>query len=278
MIKGIVLSSKPDTTKQGNPYLVLTVADLENQYQISVWSAKPSDIKVGQGVQIKEKDSDGFLSATLTDVKKFTPTQDLINLLPHPCSLEEWYSVVETCTGFYPSDWVKEKEFTIKFSEMCYQKYKDRTAARSHHHAFAGGLLQHTYELLKIFTGLYNVLPYKVNPFIVTVSAIAHDLGKCSEYSTDFEYQPSFFLQGHPFLGAEAIGILLRKEGFDYHVIQHIQHCVLSHHQKLEFGSPVVPASPEAYIVSMLDALSGIGIQYDQPTGTKVAGTQIQRY
>lgn len=277
MIKGIVISSKPDVTKQGNPYLVVSVANLENKYQISIWSAKPSDIKIGQGVQIKEKNNDGFLSSTLGDVTKFEPSEDLKALIPQPPTLEEWYNVIDECLDFYPSEFVKEKEFTIKLSEQCYKKFVKQTAARSNHHAFIGGLLQHTYELLKIFTGLYKVLPYKVNPFVVTVSAIMHDYGKLAEYSSDFEYQPSFFLQGHPFLGAEAAGMLLRKEGFDYHIIQHIQHCILAHHGRLEYGSPVVPASPEAYVVSMLDALSGIGVQYNQPTGTKVMNTQIQR-
>lgn len=278
MIKGIVISAKPDVTKQGNSYLVLTVADLENKYQISVWSAKPSDIKVGQGVQIKEKDSDGFLSCTIADVKKYEPSVELQALIPKSCSQKEWSDIVDKCVSFYSAECVKEKEFTLKLADMCYTKYKTQTAARSHHHAFLGGLLQHTYELLKIFTGLYEVLPYKVNPFIVTVASIMHDYGKMVEYTQDFEYQPSFFMQGHPYLGAEAAGILLRKEGFDYRTIQFIQHCILSHHGNLEYGSPVVPCNPEAYLVSMLDALSGVGVQYDQPTGTKVAGTQLQRF
>lgn len=278
MINGIVISAKPDVTRQGNSYLVLVVADLENKYQVSVWSAKPADIKVGQGVQIKEKDSDGFLSCSIGDVKKCEPSEELKKLLSKPCSLEEWNSVVGKCLSFYSIGSVKETEFTLKLADNCYKKYCGATAARSNHHAFVGGLLQHTYELLKIFTGLYEVLPYKVDPFVVTVSCIMHDYGKLAEYSLDFDYKPAFFLQGHPFLGAEAIGLFMRKEGFDYRTIQYIQHCVLSHHQKLEYGSPVVPCNPEAYIVSMLDALSGIGVQYNQVTGTKVLGTQLQRF
>lgn len=280
MIEGIIIAAKPDVTKQGNPYMVLTVASSPTEkHTINIWSSTPSDLKVEQAVQITAKEKDGFYSAALSDVKKIKPKQEWVNLLPKACSQQECFLVIESLISRYKEcDNLKlQQDFTRELAKDCYEKYKKATAARTNHHNFIGGLLQHTYELLNMFNAIQLALPFKVDTFVVTISCLMHDYGKLAEYTQDFEYKPAFFLQGHPFLGAEAIGLIMRKYQFDYNIIQHVQHCILAHHGKLEYGSPVLPASPEAFIVAKMDELSGIGVQYDQPTGTKAMNTQIQR-
>ena len=63
-------------------------------------------------------------------------------------------------------------------------------------------------------------------------------------------------------MGARQVHQDMTKEGFSAELIMHCEHCVLSHHQKLEWGSPVVPATPEAFLVAHLDNISGWGVVY----------------
>lgn len=285
--KGVILSSKPAMAKNGQPYSVVTVTDGDIKQVVYIWNSDSKEFKPGKALTYTAKEANGMLSCTKADCKlqdlKETDSLYILfkSLSPIPTK-EEWNSLADTISVIID----KESEFEraptadifVSIMGKLYIPYSQHTAARANHHAYIGGLAQHTFELLNMFVHLYPSLPYKVDPFIVAIACLFHDYGKLSEYTHDFEYQDSFFLQGHPFLSAEALGQFLRQNNINEHTIKHCQHAVLSHHQRLEWGSPVLPCTPEAYLVSMLDALSGTGVQYNQPAGTKACGTTIQRF
>ncbi len=140
-------------------------------------------------------------------------------------------------------------------------KFKIHSAAKSIHHGFVGGLLQHTLAVTKICDFLAASYPILNRDLLVT-SAICHDIGKVEELA-DFpvnDYTDEGNLMGHIVIGAMMIrdkikAIRERGESFPETLEQELIHCILAHHGELEFGSPKKPALIEAVALSMADNL-----------------------
>ena len=132
-------------------------------------------------------------------------------------------------------------------------------AAKSMHHAHLGGLLEHTLSGLGMAEracGHYGEL----NRDLVVAGVLLHDVGKTAElsYQRSFGYTDAGNLLGHIALEAEWISRAVGKiPGFPEELRMQILHIVLSHHGRLEFGSPVLPKTPEALLVHYLDDLDG---------------------
>jgi 3'-5' exoribonuclease len=132
-------------------------------------------------------------------------------------------------------------------------------AAKSMHHAWLGGLLEHTLSVLAVADracGHYRHL----NRDLVVAGVLLHDLGKTAElsYARSFGYTDAGNLLGHIALEAQWIQKAAEAiPGFPDELRMHLLHIVLSHHGRLEYGSPVVPKTPEALLVHMLDDLDG---------------------
>ncbi len=134
-------------------------------------------------------------------------------------------------------------------------EFKQHSAAKSVHHAFVGGLLQHTLAVAKICSFVASCYPIIDRDLLIT-AALFHDVGKMWEIS-EFpanEYTDDGQLLGHIFLGAELIG----KEaelipGFPKTLAAELRHCILAHHGELEFGSPKKPAMAEALALAYAD-------------------------
>lgn len=134
-------------------------------------------------------------------------------------------------------------------------EFKQHSAAKSVHHGFVGGLLQHTLAVVKMCDFIAANYPVVDRDLLVT-AALFHDIGKMWEIS-EFpanEYTDEGQLLGHIFLGAELIG----KEtalipGFPKTLAAELRHCILAHHGELEFGSPKKPAMAEAVALAFAD-------------------------
>ena len=134
-------------------------------------------------------------------------------------------------------------------------EFKQHSAAKSVHHAFVGGLLQHTLAVAKICSFVAACYPVIDRDLLIT-AALFHDIGKVwdiSEFPSN-EYTDEGQLLGHIFLGAELVG----KEaalipGFPKTLAAELQHCILAHHGELEYGSPKKPAMAEALALAYAD-------------------------
>ena len=134
-------------------------------------------------------------------------------------------------------------------------EFKQHSAAKSVHHAFVGGLLQHTLAVAKICSVVAACYPVIDRDLLIT-AALFHDIGKVWEISEfpSNEYTDEGQLLGHIFLGAELVG----KEaalipGFPKTLAAELQHCILAHHGELEYGSPKKPAMAEALALAYAD-------------------------
>lgn len=135
--------------------------------------------------------------------------------------------------------------------------FKFHSAAKSVHHGFVGGLLEHTVSVTRNCSYFAENYPF-LNRDLLLASAIFHDIGKLRELSTfpENDYTDAGQLLGHIMIGAEWVGEKIRAiDGFPPVLENELKHCILAHHGELEYGSPKKPALVEALALSFADNL-----------------------
>lgn len=127
-------------------------------------------------------------------------------------------------------------------------------AARNIHHAWVGGLLEHTLGVARLCMSLADSYP-ELDRQTLLGGAIFHDLGKIQEFSSEFaiEYTDEGQLAGHGYLGLEILLPHLRKSRLEPHLASHLKHLILSHHGLPEYGATKIPQTREAFILHFAD-------------------------
>ncbi len=129
------------------------------------------------------------------------------------------------------------------------------SAAKTVHHGFVGGLLEHTLGVVRLceyYCGAYSLL----NRDLLLTAAICHDIGKTKELSLfpENDYTDEGQLLGHIVMGSEMVGEKARLiKGFPAVLEGELKHCILAHHGEYEFGSPKKPALMEAVALNFAD-------------------------
>ena len=135
------------------------------------------------------------------------------------------------------------------------EQFKKSSAAKSVHHGFIGGLLEHTLSVTKLCAYFCTTYPALKKDLLLT-AAICHDIGKTKELSLfpDNDYTDDGNLLGHIVMGTEMISDKIREiPNFPPVLAGELKHCIVAHHGKLEFGSPKVPALMEAVALNYAD-------------------------
>lgn len=135
--------------------------------------------------------------------------------------------------------------------------FKFHSAAKSVHHGFVGGLLEHTVSVTRNCNYFAENYPF-LNRDLLLTAAMFHDIGKLKELSTfpENDYTDAGQLLGHIMIGAEWVGDKIREiDGFPVVLANELKHCILAHHGELEYGSPKKPALVEAMALSFADNL-----------------------
>jgi len=255
----IVIGRQNSTTRQGSPYAILKVADTEEQFTVSVWDVAP-EMPPMQGYIVQFHNLrvfNGNRSCSLADMVvglEADKSHPLYNLIPRPIVKDIWEQTVEhLLTYCNDADLVR---VIVDFAEKLYKPYSEYPAATSIHHAYPGGLLNHTHQMLHMLDGLYPCLPYEIKVERCILAILFHDYGKVYEYNRQGDSQPDMYLLGHIYIGAHKLQNVLEQQQIDPEEIKRIIHCVLAHHGQREYGSPVLPCTQEASIVSYLDNIS----------------------
>ena len=147
-------------------------------------------------------------------------------------------------------------EYYFVKDEAFIKKFKAHSAAKTVHHGFSGGLLEHTLSVTRMcdyFATSYSIL----NRDLLLSSAILHDIGKVKELSDfpDNDYTDEGQLIGHIVIGVEMINDAIRSiPGFPEKLAHELKHCIVAHHGELEYGSPKKPALAEAVALNMADS------------------------
>ena len=135
------------------------------------------------------------------------------------------------------------------------KKFKAHSAAKTVHHSFSGGLLEHTLSVVKFceyMAGAYPIL----NKDLLYTAAMCHDIGKIKELSPfpENDYTDDGQLLGHIVMGVEMVDDAIRTiPEFPPKLASELKHCILAHHGELEYGSPKKPALAEAFALNFAD-------------------------
>jgi 3'-5' exoribonuclease len=157
----------------------------------------------------------------------------------------------------FRNPWLRQLLEAIFADEETVRKFKRAPAAKTMHHPYLGGLLEHSLSLVRLcrfMAGHYQGIDHD----LLVTGAILHDFGKIDELSYDraFGYTNEGQLIGHLVMETIMVAEKIREiPGFPDDLRRHLLHLLLSHHGKLEYGSPKLPSTPEALLLAMLDDL-----------------------
>lgn len=269
-MQGIIRSVSTSTAVNGSAYAVFSISTLEDNtvknVNINVWGI-PSNFnansvgKVLTIINIKEKN--GFLSAVYPDIavsflEKDSPLNSLVKKLPEK---KDWDKVKDSLIAQVENPvW---KVFLEDQFEKLFHLYSLYPAAKTNHHAYPGGLMEHVLQMLDLFDGMLPRISFKMKPEYVIIGILYHDYGKISEYKNGNSTEEMFLL-GHIYMSAHVLQQqLMQNTTLSMEEIKRAIHPVLAHHSKLEWGSPVAPATLEAFLVHHIDMISGHGFMYD---------------
>jgi 3'-5' exoribonuclease len=146
-------------------------------------------------------------------------------------------------------DFMGDEEFVARYS-TCY-------GARGIHHAFVGGLLEHTLNVVQIALAAHALHP-ELNRDLLITGGLLHDIGKTDELDASLspEYTDAGKFIGHTVITDRMVrDRIARIEGFPAHLAQLLSHMILSHHGERDYGAPVVPSTLEACALHHADVL-----------------------
>ena len=253
-------------------YLDLLLVDKTGEIIAKLWrydSMKVQSILRGALVKVKAKVEEykGVLQLNITQIREAIPEDNIDKaffIKTAPLSGEIMYKMlVDTINSFTfePIKTIVSKRVTEIKEKLLYYP-----AAKSIHHSFIGGLLYHTITMVQIGEKLLPIYPF-LDRNILLAGIILHDLDKTEEMVADEfgieDYTLKGNLLGHLVTGVTHIDRIGKEAGIDEEIIIVLEHLVLSHHNKTEFGSPKPPALPEAELLYLIDNIDAKMNQYE---------------
>jgi 3'-5' exoribonuclease len=261
----LVLSKQQRTTKNGKPYLNLILGDKTGQLEGRVWEVGDPRIAkdFDRGDIVKARGSasrfDDRLQMKIDQLRVAAAGEtDRMDMLPSTTyDVAGLWKQLESFVESLADPHLKLLLTTMLDDPALAAAYREAPAAKQLHHAWLGGLLEHVVSLLTLAD---RVTPHyaMLDRDLIVTGIILHDIGKVRELSWDigFEYTIEGALLGHI-----QMGVALTEKAIDSipdfppRLKTLVLHMILSHHGKLEFGSPKLPMIPEALVLNFLDDL-----------------------
>ena len=256
-------------TKTDKPFLKCLIGDKTGQLAARMWSIDPAHFRrlPTDGfvyIEAETQPYQGELQLIIQSIDPIDPTPEQLRELI-PCSKrdpEEMFAELRALLETLEHPAAKGLAQVYLADEHLMSAFKRAPAAKSMHHAYLGGLLEHTLSLLTLADRVCPLYP-KISRDVVLMGLFLHDLGKTRElvYDRTFTYSDRGELIGHIVEGAimlhDKAQQVMRATGqrLPPNFIMVLQHIILSHHGVPEFGAAKIPATPEAILVSQLDNL-----------------------
>lgn len=250
-------------TKNGKPYDTVILQDKTGTVDAKIWDPNNAGIEDFDALDYIEVYGEvtSFQGANQINVKRirkchegeYDPANYLpVSKFPIDGMMRELTSLIDSIENAYLKKllrmfFVEDDEFITAFRQS--------SAAKTVHHGFVGGLLQHTLAVTKLcdfFCTQYPVL----NRDLLLTAAICHDIGKTKELSLfpQNDYTDDGQFLGHIVIGSEMVGEKIKAiDGFPPLLAGELKHCILAHHGEYEFGSPKKPAIVEAVALTFAD-------------------------
>lgn len=250
-------------TKAGKAYDTLTLQDKTGTLDAKIW--EPGSVGIDEfesldyiAVMGDITSFQGNLQLNVKRIRKVAEGEyDPADYLPvSKRNIEEMYAELTALIQSVSQPYLKKLLSSFFLEDEAFAKrFKFHSAAKSVHHGFVGGLLEHTLSVAQHCDYFAKVYPM-LNRDLAVCAAIFHDVGKLEELSTfpANDYTDAGQLLGHIMIGAELVGERIRSiPGFPVGLANELKHCILAHHGELEYGSPKKPALPEALALSYAD-------------------------
>jgi len=263
--------------KNGNQYLQLEVKDKSTTLIGRMWGGFENILpELKGGLIIKIKGSAEVFQNNVTlkiDQLRLAVQSDNVDVSDFlPKSTRTFGEMKEELNKLISSIKNKHLSFLVKaiFNEDTIEKFATAPAAKNWHHAYIGGLLEHTLEIIKICELMCKLHP-ELKRDLLVCGALFHDFGKLKELTvgTDIYYTDEGKLLGHIVLGAIEIENKIKEiPDFPENLKNDLLHLILSHQGKLEFATPVVPKTLEAIVLYQADELSAKTNAYKNAIGS----------
>ena len=250
-------------TKNGKPYENVILQDRTGTIDAKIW--EPNSVGIEEIDSLDYIDIVGdvtsFAGALQVSVKRLRKAgegeYDPADYLPSSrFKTEEMYQELLSCVESVKNPFLSEllKSYFVR-DEAFIRAFQRSSAAKSVHHGFIGGLLEHTLSVTRLCSYYAKAYPILNRDLLIT-AAILHDVGKTRELSAfpSNDYTDDGQLLGHIMIGAEMIHDRAREiSGFPEKLENELKHCILAHHGELEYGSPKKPALAEAVALNLAD-------------------------
>jgi 3'-5' exoribonuclease len=261
----LVLAKQQRTTKQNKPYLSLTLGDKTGQIEARVWELGDPRIakQFDRGEIVKVRGSvsryDERAQLKVDQLRAALAGEaDKMDMLPATTrDVAELWTALEAVVASITNPDLKRLLAALLADAALAQAFREAPAARQLHHAWLGGLLEHVVSLLGLADRVAAHYPM-LNRDLLLTGVILHDIGKIRELSWDtgFDYTVEGVMLGHIQMGVELVEkTIAGLPGFPDRLRTLVVHMILSHHGKLEFGSPKLPMIPEAVVLNFVDDL-----------------------
>lgn len=248
----------------GGQYLALTLTDKTGTLEARMWEDFAEALEhCSEGCYVKVQGQvskyNGRFQITLTKMRHAAESEvDPADYQPMTrFDVEEMWAELRGYVSEFSNADLKRLVFAFLDDPEIGAAYKVAPAAKVLHHAWLGGLLEHVVTLVRVCRATAPFYP-EVDPELLVTGAILHDVGKVRELSwkNSFGYTLEGQMIGHISI---AQGMLVEKvkelEPFPVKLRVLVEHMILSHHGKYEFGSPKLPMTPEAVLLNVLDDL-----------------------
>ncbi|MCH5270739.1 MAG: HDIG domain-containing protein [Lachnospiraceae bacterium] len=250
-------------TKNGKPYENVILQDKTGTIDAKIWEPNSAGIEEFDALDYIEVygEVSNFLGALQLSVKRVRICReeeyDPSDYLPVSSkNIDEMYTELLQYVNSVENTYLKKLLEVFFVEDAAFiKRFRQSSAAKTMHHGFVGGLLEHTLSVTKLCDYLCGAYPLLKRDLLLT-AAMFHDIGKTKEISLfpENDYTDDGQLLGHIVMGCEMIGEKISTiAGFPPVLASELKHCILTHHGEYEFGSPKKPALFEAVALNMAD-------------------------
>src|SRR6202050_5702620 len=260
----VVVAKQIKPKKTGEPYLALTLGDRTGQLEAKMWdnveevldAFEQDDFLKIKGLVNKYKNR---FQLTIHKLRKLGESEiEFSEYLPKTTkNIDELWQTVTGFVASFQNPYLKSLVQAFMSDPEIAAAYRNAPAAKTLHHAYIGGLLDHVVSLFRSCDLVCRNYPL-VNRDLLLTGAFLHDIGKIHElaYNRSFSYTTRGQLLGHMIIELEMLQAKLALvPDFPAELKTLLEHLIISHHGEYEFGSPKLPMFPEALLLHYMDDL-----------------------
>lgn len=249
------------TSKTGKTYYSMTLQDKTGVVNAKVWDLSNAihDFEAMDYIKI-DADVTVYMNAIQLNIRRLRIADpgeyNVADYFPvSPYDIDGMYKELMDFVNSIGNDYLRELAKSFFMDEEFAGMFRRHSAAKTVHHSFMGGLLQHTLRVTQM-CGFYASKYPAINRDLLITGAMLHDIGKTRELSAfpGNDYTDEGQLLGHIVIGYNMIDEHIGQiKGFPRALASQLEHLILSHHGELEFGSPKKPATVEAVALHFAD-------------------------